>query len=100
MSAALQRGRDGRLRLTGELDFSSVASLQPRLKELLQQGDQIDLDLSGVSRTNSAGLALLLQWQQDAAAAGASLNIRHAPQALFDLAQLSNLHRVLPFSAD
>ena len=98
MSAALQRARDGRWRLTGELNFDSVAALRPKLAEALHDGDTLAIDLSGVTRTNSAGLALLLQWHEDALRRGAALRIFHPPQSLIELAQLSNLHRTLPFA--
>ena len=98
MSATLQRGRDGRWRLGGKLDFASVAALQPRLGEALQHGDALDIDLSGVTRTNSAGLALLLQWQEDAARRGVALRILHPPKSLIELARLSNLEQVLAFA--
>jgi len=98
LNAALQRGRDGRWRLSGELDFASVTALRPRLAEALQQGGALDIDLAGVTRTNSAGLALLLQWQEDAARRGATLRILHPPKSLMELAELSNLEQVLAFA--
>lgn len=98
MNATLQRGRDGRWRLGGELDFGSAAVLRPRLDEALQHGDAVDLDLSGVTRTNSAGLALLLQWQEDAGRRGVPLRIINPPGSLMELARLSNLEQILAFA--
>ena len=100
MTASLQRLRDGRWRLTGTLDFESVVDLRPRLREALTRDADVELDLSGVTRANSAGLALLLQWQEDARRSGANLAVRNAPAALADLAGLSNLRELLSLDGD
>ena len=94
--AALLRAREGLWRLEGELDFKSVAELHPRLSDALQRGKAVDLDLGGVTRANSAGLALLLQWLEDAGRCGATLRILNPSKALMELAELSGLERLLP----
>lgn len=47
------------LRLEGELDFATAAPLRARLQELDDQ--PLMLDLSGLTFTDSTGLAILLQ---------------------------------------
>jgi len=93
--AELRRARKGLWKLHGELDFDSAAELRPRLQEALRDETAVDLDLSGVTRANSAGLALLLQWQEDAARKDTTLTILRPPAALLELAGLSNLHPLL-----
>lgn len=99
MTAALQRVRDDRWRIDGDLDFESVVDLRPRLRDALRAGRSIDLDLGGVTRANSAALALLLQWQEDARRDGATLVVRNPPASLLDLARLSNLRDLLSVAA-
>lgn len=99
-NASLQRSRKGLWRLSGELDFDSVVALRPRLDEALQEGDAIDIDLGGLTRANSAGLALLLQWREDAVRRGVSLSILGVPQSLWELAGLSNVRPLLDLRDD
>jgi phospholipid transport system transporter-binding protein len=99
VTASLQRAADGHWRVTGTLDFDTVVDLRPRLREALTAGAEVALDLSGVTRANSAGLALLLQWKEDAQRRNATLAIRNVPAALADLAGLSNLRKLLSLNA-
>ena len=89
-----------RWRLSGELDFTTVADLQPRLAEALAGNKGLELDLDGITRANSAGLALLAQWHQDARRSGVRLDITHPPAALVELAELSNLGPLLGFGRE
>jgi len=57
------------------------------------------VDLSGVERANSAGLALLLEWLEVAHAGGLSLSYVHLPESLQRLAAVSNLDAVLPVAS-
>ena len=95
MTAALQRVSDNRWRLTGTLDFDSVPELRPRIREALRSGANLTVDLGGVTHTNSAGVALLLQWIEDARRKGATLRVQDPPRELTELAGLSNTHRLL-----
>lgn len=45
-------------RITGELSFATVPGVLPQIGKLLSAGT---LDLSGVTRADSAGVALLLE---------------------------------------
>ena len=80
--------RDGVLSVSGALTFASVAALYHDAKSLL--GDQTTIvDLQAVSSTDSAGLALLLEWQAGARQRGARLKFINAPDELMRLAVLS-----------
>jgi len=82
-------------RVTGVLDFDSVpAAYRESLAKLDTQGDLV-LDLSGVTRANSAGLALLIEWRRLAQRPGRSISVRNAPAALRNLARISELEALL-----
>ncbi|WP_255991694.1 STAS domain-containing protein [Chitinolyticbacter albus] len=83
-----------RLALTGELTLATAAQ---RLGELAFAGDALTLDLAGVTRVDSAAVALLLAWQRQAHAAGTRLTIAGAPAALLQLAKLYAVDALLPF---
>ena len=56
---------------------------------------QAELDLAGVARVDSAGLALLLEWSLAARAAGSSLRYRNLPPAIASLAGISDVAELL-----
>jgi phospholipid transport system transporter-binding protein len=95
VTAALQRVSDNRWRLTGTLDFDSVPELRPRIREALSRGANLTVDLGGITHTNSAGVALLLQWMEDARRKGATIRLQDPPREFRELAGLSNTHRLL-----
>ena len=91
MSASLQSAGEGRLLLEGAIDFGSVPDLYRQLADHLQRDASLSIDLEGVERFNSAGLALLLQWLEDARARNVSLTFLNLPAAHGELASLYNL---------
>ncbi|MEJ2321221.1 MAG: STAS domain-containing protein, partial [Gammaproteobacteria bacterium] len=66
MPAELKDAGEGRLSLSGAIDFDSVADVYRQMAPYLAQGGRLSLNLEHVGRFNSAGLALLLQWIEDA----------------------------------
>ena len=53
---------DGRFVLTGALSFATAEQILRESEQPFEQHTRIEVDLTGVSRTDSAGLALLLEW--------------------------------------
>jgi phospholipid transport system transporter-binding protein len=82
------------VQLEGELSFA-------RVPQLLRQADVLAadgvLDLSRVSRTDSAGLALLLEVSRHCKARGQSLAIRGAVKQVVDFAVFFGLDKILRF---
>lgn len=92
-------GADGDLcRLDGVLDFSSVPQLAMKLPDLFERRQPLTVDLSGVSRSDSAGMALLLEMQRLARASQCRLTLRRLPQSLRNIIRMSELDSVLPIS--
>jgi ABC-type transporter Mla MlaB component len=84
---------EGRVILSGELTFDTVAALYkatPRMAEGVT-----GVALSHVGRVDSAGLALLLEWQASALASGRRLVFTDAPEDLVRLAALCDADRLL-----
>ncbi len=94
--AALSELGPGNLALVGELDFDSVASLLEQGLAKLNSADALVLDLSGVTRANSAGLALLLEWLEQGRRRGVDLRFANLPASLVDIARISNATDLLP----
>ena len=95
-AASIQTGADGTAALSGELVFSTVSALAGKSEVLLSADKPLNtLDLQAVSRVDSSGLALLLEWQSMAKAQGLSLEIRNAPADLARLARLCEAEELL-----
>jgi phospholipid transport system transporter-binding protein len=95
------RGNDDKvLRIEGPLTLGTVTR-QFREHTALRCGDSCisTIDLAGASRIDSAGLALLLEWQARARQGGNALELRHAPQDLLQLAALCEATELLGVEA-
>lgn len=87
--------------LSGFLDFNTVTALVAEadalLREQAAQGlDRMEIDLSALAGSNSAGLAMLLEWSEMACERGIRLTYRHLPDSLNRIATFSNLQTILP----
>jgi len=89
-NAELVARGEGAFTISGVLDFSTVEGLLSRSLALFDGAGPVLLDLSGVTRANSGGLALLLEWTDQARRRGRELHITHLPTALVDIARISN----------
>jgi phospholipid transport system transporter-binding protein len=92
----LQRLAEGEFRLEGELSFKSVPALGDQEGVLFSGADTVICDLSGIERSDSAGLALLVSWARTARSRGKALRLRAVPQQLLSLIRVSGLEAVLP----
>lgn len=101
IESRIEVGDEGVLLLSGELSFSSVPGLLRESQSLLVDGSRsgsgrsIIMDLQGVSRTDSAGLALLVEWRRSTRHQGASITFLNIPAQMMALAHLSGLVEVL-----
>jgi len=80
---------EGKARIEGVLTLDTVASVYAQANQAASEGRKMNsLDLAGVSRVDSSGLALLLEWQSVAKRDGRSISIHSAPADLRSLASL------------
>jgi len=84
------------IRLSGSLNFYTVPALEGSLGKLLENGQAIAIDLSGISRADSAGLALMIEWLKQAALANVELTLLNLPVQMQNITRVSNLEGVLP----
>lgn len=95
----IETAADGTFVLRGELSFSTVTTLSEKSTSLLWQAEQVTLDLEGVTRTDSAGLALLVEWLRIARQRGKTIQFRNIPQQMMAVAQVVGLDQLLPVAA-
>jgi len=91
----LQPTTDGQLQLTGELDFKTVPLLAVGSEHLFDNGEQLDVDLGGVGRADSAGVALLIEWQRQALHQNKSIVFHNVPSQMLAIARLSGVDDLL-----
>ena len=89
----------GQFELSGELDLSNVGDALLTGQNQFVPYDSISIDLAGASCTNSAGMALLLEWSTWCSARGKQLYYVAVPGRLFDLARLNDVEQLLRMSA-
>ncbi len=81
--------------LSGSLSFASVRSLWLRGQMLFDEGETISLDLKEVTHTDSAGLALLVEWVCVLQRAKGRLQLHNVPQQLSVIARTSRMDELL-----
>lgn len=85
----------GTWKLTGELGFATVPGLLKNApRGFLEDGD-VRIDLSGVTRADSAGLALLVEWLRESVNRGRSITFLHMPEQMLSIARVCGLEEIL-----
>lgn len=92
-------GTDGSVQINGEMTFDSTAKLYRELEDRFTGERPVTgIDLAGVERADSSGLALLLEWQAMARLQQLKLHISNAPDNLLKLARLCEADTLLDIS--
>lgn len=86
---------DGRFTLTGTMGFATVTRILERSKELFDDLPVIELDLSGVTSGDSAGMALLLEWINWARAYQREIRYIGVPAQIRAIARISEVEDLL-----
>ncbi len=88
-------GEGGRFRLSGAFSFATAA-------RALEQGDaafraypDVEVDLSGVTDADSAGLAVLLAWIERSRRRGHALRYARLPEKLARIARITEVEPLL-----
>jgi phospholipid transport system transporter-binding protein len=89
----------GRFELSGDVGFADAARLLVAGDAAFAGHERVDVDLTRVSRVDSAGLALLLEWSLASREAGRVLRYLNIPPAVASLAGISDIAELLAPSA-
>ncbi len=87
--------QEQQLFFTGALDRDTVPTVWP-FKLLKKLSGTIVFDFSELALVDTAGLAWLLHQVAQAAKQGLEIQMRHVPEQLISLAQLSDVLALLP----
>jgi phospholipid transport system transporter-binding protein len=92
----LAAGAPGTLRAEGPLTFASARrAYEQGAAALAHPAGKLEIDCRGITATDSAGLAVLLEWLSVAKRAGRSLRYAQLPQELAALARISDVEDLL-----
>ena len=95
----IQLGPEGAVLLGGPLTFETVPAIyRAAASSLPGSGQAATIDLADVTSADSAGLALLLEWQAQSIATQSRLRIINAPDGLLSLARLADSVELLQLS--
>ncbi|MBI3576062.1 MAG: STAS domain-containing protein [Gammaproteobacteria bacterium] len=85
---------DGHYEIRGQLTFETVPRYFSYTPQILQGADgPVTVDLAGVTLADSAGIALLVEWQQQARAAQRTLQFANIPEQVRKVVHVSGLQR-------
>ncbi len=93
--AQLETLSPGHYRLSGELSFASVPALLGQAQTLFGDAGDIRVSLAGVSRADSAGVALLIEWRRESDHRGRSIAFTDIPPQMLALAQVCGVDELL-----
>jgi len=98
-AARLEEQSAGHYRVSGELSFATVTALLLQSRSLFAAESDFEVDLSGVTHADSAGLSLLIEWLRQAKLNGRQLRYLSVPAQLNALASISEVEGLLSHSA-
>lgn len=86
---------EGRFAVKGDLSFATANALLRKSENLFAGHQSLAIDLSAVQKSDSAGLALIIEWKSQAAARQAAIRIDSAPDSLVAIAKTCEVEDLL-----
>jgi len=94
--AQVRTADSGALRVEGDLTFATVPTMVNALRDRMRDAHgTLEIDLSAVTHSDSAGLALLVEWLRQARRGNLALRFSHVPQQMRDIAHVTSLEHIL-----
>lgn len=87
-----RKGKIARLAIAGELTICTATEIKARLTDAMSHAKEVEVDLSGVSEMDTAGLQLMLIAKRSP---GKQVRFINHPRAVLRLIDLANLGGVL-----
>ena len=100
ITAQLEKVSSGHYILKGQLNFQTVPELWNDNKlSLFEDGNgSLDIDLSQLERSDSSGLAILVEWYREAQQRDKTITFLNLPTQMYDIAKVSGLNEILPLA--
>lgn len=87
---------NGRFLVSGELDLATAEEALDESERLFEPFQELDLDFTHIAKTDSAGLAVLIEWISRARSDGKEIYFRNVPRQVRLLAEISEVQSMLP----
>lgn len=84
--------------IDGDLTFATIDKQTLKSFSFLKAAKEITIDLGRVSCTDSAGLALMIEWIKYSRQNRTQLNFKNIPEQLLNLAKLSGFDQTSHFA--
>jgi phospholipid transport system transporter-binding protein len=91
-------GGQGEIRLSGRLSMASVPELVEKSRDWFRDANDVDVDFSAISQSDSAGVALMLEWLRRARQHGCKLHYRNLPAQMRAIVEFGDLGDILPLA--
>ena len=85
--------------VAGELTFATVNGLLEQGPKLFENHHELKIDLTEVTRSDSAGLALLIDWMRLAKEASKEIMFYNVPDQILAIAHASGVDELLPIGS-
>ena len=86
---------EGRFALSGEMTFDTAERILKESEVPFEEHSQLEIDLSGVTDSDSAGLALLLEWVTWANHTVREIRFTGMPERIMAIAKTTEVDRLL-----
>ncbi len=87
--------QNGRLMISGDLNFSTVVMLWHESLPLLSSMAVMNFDLSNINSSNSAGVALIIGWIKYAKNANKTIQFAGIPRQLESIVRTSGIYNMM-----
>lgn len=84
------------VKIVGELTFSTVNEVLAQSEAVFDTVNSLDIDMSDVERSDSAGLALLVHWIRTANTQNKKIVFHNIPSQILSIADASGLDKLIP----
>ena len=81
--------------ITGALTFETVVAISKASRPLFVPESTLHVSLAGVIHTDSAAVALVLEWMRQAHHVNASLQLEHIPSQMLSIAKMCGLQTLI-----
>jgi len=95
ISADIEQTETGHFKMTGTLDFETVPVVWQKSLALFKSCDSLNIDFSAVTHSNSAGLALLIEWMRSARSNNQPIAFHHLPVQMQEIAKVCGVDKDL-----
>jgi phospholipid transport system transporter-binding protein len=92
---ALEDRGNGQFALSGRMSFDTAGQILRESEALFEEHTLIEVDLSGVNHTDSAGLALMLEWITWANHTVREIRFRDTPEKIDAIAKTTEVDHLL-----